>query len=295
MSTNIENKSIVVTGAGRGIGAEIARGLAADGARLTVADLSGEAADRVAAEIRSAGGAAIGVAVDVRQRESVRAMIDRTVQEHGRLDVIFNNAGVAQTKPFLDITEDDWHFVNDVNALGVMICMQEAIRRMQAQGNGGKVVNTASIAGKQGYEPLAHYSASKFAVVALTQAAARAFGKDRINVNAICPGVVATDMWKVIDGGFREHGLTSRENEAFDTFAGIAVLGRPSTPQDLVGVARFLASADSDFMTGPGQDCVRQGGVNWEAVISTVGQVVVSAARAASSLAAMPAIVSNVK
>ena len=204
MPTNIENKCIVVTGAGRGIGAEIARGLAADGARLTVADLSGEAAEKVAAEIRSAGGTAIGVAVDVRQRESVRAMIDRTVQEHGRLDVIFNNAGIAQTKPFLDITEDDWHFVMDVNALGVMIGMQEAIRRMQAQGGGGKIVNTASIAGKQGYEPLAHYSASKFAVVALTQAAARAFGKDRINVNAICPGVVATDMWKVIDGGFQD-------------------------------------------------------------------------------------------
>jgi meso-butanediol dehydrogenase/(S,S)-butanediol dehydrogenase/diacetyl reductase len=250
MPTNIENKSIIVTGAGRGIGAEIARGLAADGARLTVADLSEETANKTAAEIRNAGGTAIGVAVDVRQRESVRAMIDQAVQAHGRLDVIFNNAGVAQTKPFLDITEDDWRFVTDVNALGVLICMQEAIRRMLAQGDGGKIINTASIAGKQGYEPLAHYSASKFAVVALTQAAARAFGKDRINVNAICPGVVATDMWKVIDGGFREHGLTSRDNEAFDTFAGIAVLGRPSTPQDLVGVARFLASPDSDFMTG---------------------------------------------
>jgi meso-butanediol dehydrogenase/(S,S)-butanediol dehydrogenase/diacetyl reductase len=231
MPTNIENKSIIVTGAGRGIGAEIARGLAADGARLTVADLSEETAGAVAAEIRQAGGTAIGVAADVRQRESVRAMIDQAVQAHGRLDVIFNNAGVAQTKPFLDITEDDWRFVTDVNALGVLICMQEAIRQMQTQGNGGKIVNTASIAGKQGYEPLAHYSASKFAVVALTQAAARAFGKDRINVNAICPGVVATDMWKVIDGGFREHGLTSRDNEAFDTFAGIAVLGRPSTPR----------------------------------------------------------------
>jgi meso-butanediol dehydrogenase / (S,S)-butanediol dehydrogenase / diacetyl reductase len=250
MPTNIENKSIIVTGAGRGIGAEIARGLAADGARLTVADLSEETAGKTAAEIRQAGGTAIGVAVDVRRRESVRVMIGQAVQAHGRLDVIFNNAGVAQTKPFLDITEDDWRFVNDVNALGVLICMQEAIRQMQVQGDGGKIVNTASIAGKQGYEPLAHYSASKFAVVALTQAAARAFGKDRINVNAICPGVVATDMWKVIDGGFREHGLTSRDNEAFDTFAGIAVLGRPSTPQDLVGVARFLASSDSDFMTG---------------------------------------------
>jgi meso-butanediol dehydrogenase / (S,S)-butanediol dehydrogenase / diacetyl reductase len=250
MPTNIENKSIVITGAGRGIGAEIARGLAADGARLTIADLSQETASKTATEIHNAGGIAIGVAVDVRQRESVRAMIGQAVQAHGRLDVIFNNAGVAQTKPFLDITEDDWRFVTDVNALGVLICMQEAIRQMQAQGGGGKIINTASIAGKQGYEPLAHYSASKFAVVALTQAAARAFGKDRINVNAICPGVVATDMWKVIDGGFREHGLTSKDNEAFDTFAGIAVLGRPSTPQDLVGVARFLASSDSDFMTG---------------------------------------------
>jgi meso-butanediol dehydrogenase / (S,S)-butanediol dehydrogenase / diacetyl reductase len=250
MPTNIENKSVTVTRAGRGTGAEIARGLAADGARLTVADLSEETAGRTAAEIRQAGGTAIGVAVDVRRRESVRAMIGQAVQAHGRLDVIFNNAGVAQTKPFLDITEDDWRFVNDVNALGVLICMQEAIRQMQTQGDGGKIVNTASIAAKQGYEPLAHYSASKFAVVALTQAAARAFGKDRINVNAICPGVVATDMWKVIDGGFREHGLTSRDNEAFDTFAGIAVLGRPSTPQDLVGVACFLASSDSDFMTG---------------------------------------------
>jgi meso-butanediol dehydrogenase / (S,S)-butanediol dehydrogenase / diacetyl reductase len=250
MPTNIENKSIVITGAGRGIGAEIARGLAADGARLTIADLSEETASKTATEIHNAGGIAIGVAVDVRQRESVRAMIGQAVQAHGRLDVIFNNAGVAQTKPFLDITEDDWRFVTDVNALGVLICMQEAIRQMQAQGGGGKIINTASIAGKQGYEPLAHYSASKFAVVALTQAATRAFGKDRINVNAICPGVVATDMWKVIDGGFREHGLTSKDNEAFDTFAGIAVLGRPSTPQDLVGVARFLASSDSDFMTG---------------------------------------------
>src|SRR3954469_19657756 len=87
-------------------------------------------------------------------------------------------------------------------------------------------------------------------IIALTQAAARAFGKHQINVNAICPGVVATDMWKVIDSGFRDHGLTGKENEAFDSFAQVAVLGRASKPDDLVGVARFLASSDSDFMTG---------------------------------------------
>ncbi|HSK42166.1 MAG TPA: SDR family oxidoreductase, partial [Arenibaculum sp.] len=196
------------------------------------------------------GGTAIAVAADVRDRASVRGMIGETVATHGRLDVIFNNAGVAQTRPFLDITEEDWRFVNDVNALGVLIGMQEAIRVFRAQGGGGKIINTASIAGKQGYEPLAHYSASKFAVVALTQAAARGFGAEKITANAICPGVVATEMWKIIDRGFLDSGLTGTEDEAFSTFAAGAVLGRPSTPDDLVGVARFLASADSDFMTG---------------------------------------------
>lgn len=250
MPTDVKGRSIVVTGAGRGIGESIARGLAADGARLTIADLDRDNAESVARAIREAGGEAIAVGVDVRQRESVKAMIAAAVAAFGRLDVIFNNAGIAQTRPFLSITEEDWHRVMDVNALGVLICMQEAVRQMKAQGGGGKIINTASIAGKQGYEPLAHYSASKFAVVAMTQAAARAFGADKINVNAICPGVVATDMWKIIDKGFRDEGLTTRENEAFDGFAATILLGRPSRPDDLVGVSRFLASPDSDYVTG---------------------------------------------
>lgn len=247
---DLKDKSIIVTGAGRGIGATIAKALAADGAKLTIADRTEADARQVAEAIRAAGGSAIAVTVDVRDRAAVRRMIDETVKAHGRLDVIFNNAGIAQTKPFLDITEDDWHTVNDINAMGVLIGMQEAIKTFKKQGGGGKIVNTASIAGKQGYEPLAHYSASKFAVVALTQAAARGFGKEGITANAICPGVVATEMWKIIDQGFRDTGITKSENEAFDMFAAGAVLGRPSRPDDLVGVARFLASSDSDFMTG---------------------------------------------
>lgn len=252
---NLKDKSIVITGATGGIGAAIARALAADGAAITVADLSQEAADKGAAAIIAAGGTAIGVAVDVRQRAEVRAMLDKAAETFGRVDVVFNNAGVAQTRPFLSITEEDWRFVTDVNALGVLIGMQEAVKtfRRQAEaglGGGGKIINTASIAGKQGYEPLAHYSASKFAVVALTQAAARAFGKEGITANCFCPGVVATPMWDVIDKGFREEKLTSKENEAFDSFAATAVLGRASQPEDLVGVARYLASSESDFMTG---------------------------------------------
>lgn len=246
----LTDKSLVITGATGGIGAAIARALAADGAAITVADLSQDAADTLAGEITAAGGKAIGVAVDVRERAQIRAMLDKAAQAFGRVDVVFNNAGIAQTRPFLDITEEDWRLVTDVNALGVLIGMQEAVKTFRSQGGGGKIINTASIAAKQGYEPLAHYCASKFAVVAMTQAAARAFGKEGITANCFCPGVVATPMWDVIDKGFRDNKLTTKENEAFDSFAATAVLGRASQPADLVGVARYLASSDSDFMTG---------------------------------------------
>ena len=264
MATPLDGRSVIVTGAGRGIGAAMARALAGAGGRLTIADIDGGTAAAVAEEIRAAGGTAISVAADVTQRADVQAMIAATVEAHGRLDVIFNNAGIAQTRPFLAITEEDWRRVMDVNGLGVLIGMQEAVKQFQAQGKdatgfGGRIVNTASIAGKQGYEPLAHYSASKFGVVALTQAAARAFGAQKINVNAICPGVVATDMWKLIDKGFKDEGLTSRDNEAFETFSAGILLGRPSAAEDLVGISQFLASSASDYMTG--QSLVVDGGM----------------------------------
>lgn len=259
MSNSVKGRSIIVTGAGRGIGESIARGLAASGAQLTIADIDEANAAKVAGAITGAGGKAIAVKVDVVDRGSVRRMIAATVETYGRLDAMFNNAGIAQVRKFLDITEEDWRRVLEVNGLGVLIGMQEAIKQFIAQGGGGKIINTASIAGKQGYEPLAHYSASKFAVVALTQAAARAFGSHKINVNAICPGVVATDMWKLIDKGFKDEGLTSRENEAFETFSAGILLGRPSASDDLVGVSEFLASSGSDYVTG--QSFVVDGGM----------------------------------
>lgn len=259
MSQDSNQPSIIVTGAGRGIGEAMARGLAASGARLVIADINEASAQAVAQSIRDAKGQAIGVAVDVSQRVSVKALIDKTVAQFGRLDVMFNNAGIAQTRAFLSITEDDWHRVMDINALGVLIGMQEAAKQMIAQGGGGKIINTASIAGKQGYAPLAHYCASKFSVVALTQAGARALGEHQIKVNAICPGVVATDMWKLIDQGFRDEGMTTQENEAFNKFSADILLGRPSRAEDLVGVANFLASPASDYMTG--QSLVVDGGM----------------------------------
>lgn len=259
MTVALEGQGVIVTGAGRGIGSAMAQDLAKNGARVMIADINGDLAAEMAEQIRSDGGTAIPYTVDVRDRANVKAMIEYACVQFGQLNTMFNNAGIAQVRPFLSISEEDWDDIMDVNAKGVLICMQEAAQKMIDQGNGGSIVNTSSIAGKQGYEPLAHYSASKFAVVALTQAAARAFGGHKIRVNAICPGVVATDMWKLIDEGFKESGLTETENQAFDEFAGIAVLGRASQPEDMGSVATFLSSSGSEFMTG--QTVIVDGGM----------------------------------
>ncbi|BBK31868.1 meso-butanediol dehydrogenase/(S,S)-butanediol dehydrogenase/diacetyl reductase [Stella humosa] len=259
MPATLAGRSIIVTGAGRGIGAALARGLAAEGAHLLAADRDEAGARAVADGINADGGRAVPFAVDVVQRDQVRAMVAAAVSAFGRLDVIFNNAGIAQARPFLSITEEDWRQVTDVNALGCLIGMQEAARQMIAQGGGGKIVNTASIAGRRGSPNLAHYSASKFAVVSLTQSGAGALGRHGITVNAICPGIIATDMWTDIEQGHRETGLTSRDNEAFETAAARIALGRTATPQDLVGMACFLASSGSDYVNG--QSLVVDGGL----------------------------------
>jgi len=246
----LEGKSCLVTGAGRGIGRGIAARLAAEGAAVGVADLDAPSAEAVAREIESAGGTAIAIRVDVTDRDSVREMIDAVVGRFGRLDVVFNNAGVSEVRGLLDIREEDWHRIMNVNGLGVLICMQEAARQMIAQGSGGKIVNTASIAGKQGYPSNPHYCASKFAVIGLTQAAARAFGSHGITANAFCPGVVATELWEQLDREFIERGETERPGQAMEEFGAGIILGRVSEPADIVGLAVFLASSDSDYITG---------------------------------------------
>jgi len=247
MSGTVKGKSIVVTGAGRGIGAEIARDLVQNGAKVCVADLDLSAAKNVAKNI---GNAAIAVEVDVSSRDSTRQMIAAAVKAFGRLDVIFNNAGISQACPFMDVTEKDWHRIMDVNGLSVLIGTQEAARQMKKQGQGGKIINTASIAAKQGYPLFAHYCASKFAVAALTQAAARALAVDRITVNALAPGVVRTELWEQLDREFMALGLTQSPDQAIDEFSQSILLGRYSKPNDITGVTTFLASTASDYMTG---------------------------------------------
>ncbi len=249
-SRRLDGKTCVVSGAARGIGKDIAVRLAEEGAQVGVADLDLEGAQKTADEIKGQGGKALACQCDVSSRADVKRMIKVVVDEFGALNVIFNNAALAEIRLFMDVREEHWERIMKVNALGVLIAMQEAAQQMIDQGKGGKIINTASIAGKEGSDLQPHYCASKFSVVALTQAGARALGKYGITCNAFCPGVVKTELWEQLDNEYMQLGLTEKPGEAMEGFASRTLLGRPSTPQDIVGLAAFLASDDSNYITG---------------------------------------------
>jgi len=247
----LDHRIVLITGAARGIGAATARRLAADGARLVLADVNGSAVDKLAAEL---GG--VGVAADVTSAADVARMMDAPYARWGRLDVLFNNAGVIRVQPMLDVTEAEWDRVLSVNLKAVFFVLQAAARRMKEQSPmagseiRGKLIQTASIAGYRGGNHLmTPYSASKAGVISLTRSAAQALAADRITSNCVCPGAVDTAMWEQIDGELAKlHGLGPREAWK-KRIAGIP-LGRPETAEDVAGVVAFLAGPDSDYMTG---------------------------------------------
>ena len=251
MAGRVAGKAIVISGAGSGMGRAFALGFAREGATVGVLDVNAAAAQEVCADIAAIGGAAPAVALtaDVSKREEVTAALDRFVAHTGRLDVIFNNAGFNKPMHLIDVTEENWHSIMDVNALGVLIGIQEAAKRM-IPNRSGKIVNTSSIAGRQGYPSFAPYCASKFAVNALTQAAARAFAEHNVTCNAFAPGVVDTPLWTELDADLMRIGDSQQPGQAMADFSAGILLGRAATAEDMVGTALFLASSDSDYMTG---------------------------------------------
>ncbi|MEC3853697.1 SDR family oxidoreductase [Paenarthrobacter ureafaciens] len=250
MAGRVDGKRIFITGAGSGMGRAVALSMAAEGALLTIFDLNAEAAEKVSQEIVADGGRAIATSGNVVERKDVAAAVAAGVEEYGGLDVMFAIAGIIRPMHFLDVTEENWRTTLDVNGLGTLICQQEAAKQMIAQGTGGKLILTSSIAGRQGYPNFAPYCASKFAVNSLVQAAARGLAEHRITCNAFAPGVVDTPLWRKLDLDIMELGDTSAPGQAFEEFSGSILAGRPGTPEDVTGTALYLASSDSDYMTG---------------------------------------------
>lgn len=250
----VSGRSCIVTGAARGIGRAIGEALLDEGADVCFADINGTLAEKVAydnAERAAVAGARLTwAAVDVADRAQVRAMIDKTVGVFGKIDVKFNNAGVNKPMNFLDVTEENWNFIMRVNGLGCLIGMQEAAQQFIRQGTPGKIVNTASIASRQGFDNVAPYCASKFGVVALTQSAARDLAKHDITVTGFAPGVVATEMWEEVDRDLMQIGAAQKPGQAMEEFAADILRGRVATPADITGTTTYLASRDSDYMTG---------------------------------------------
>ena len=238
----------IVTGGGRGIGRATALELGRLGADIVVAELDEAGAKRTADEIGALGRRAIAVRTDVTKRADLRAMVDRAKGELGRIDILVNNAGIYRAAAHLDVDEDHWDAVMNINAKAVFFATQAVLPTMIAQ-KSGAIVNLASMAGKVGSKTNLPYNVSKAAVISMTKSLALAHGADGIRVNCVCPGFVETDMWTKVA---REQGaLMGLSAEEFTRQrAALVPLGRMETAQDVAHVIAFLASPRAGYMTG---------------------------------------------
>lgn len=242
----MKDQIVLITGAANGIGRASALKFAACGARVVVTDIDEAAAQAVARQI---GEGALGCRLDVTDPDETAAVFDRLADTVGPVTVVHANAGVSSMKPAVDLSPADWDLNMNVNAKGVFLTNQAAVRHYLRHGTKGAIVNTASLAGKVGAALLAHYSASKFAVVGWTQALAREVAGEGIRVNAVCPGFVKTPMqdreviWEAELRGMTPEAVRQ-------SYIDQTPLGRLETPEDVAGVVVFLASDEARFMTG---------------------------------------------
>lgn len=238
----LTGKVAIITGAASGIGEATAMLFAKEGASLLLADWQDARGERVAEAARKIGGKAAFVKTDVSKPEDVQAMVRAAVQEYGRLDVIFNNAGIEgeMNKPTADCTLENWHRVIGINLSGVFFGMKYAIPEMLKSG-GGSIINTASVAGLVGFAGIPAYCAAKGGVVQLSKCAAIEYAKQNVRVNVICPGIIWTPMVERATGD-------SEEGRA--AFTATEPVGRLGTAEEVANVALFLASNESSFCTG---------------------------------------------
>jgi len=251
MAGRLDGVHALITGAASGIGAACARRMAREGAQLLLADINGGGAKALADELGQAS-----IQADVTHAADIERMLDLAYQRWGRLDVLFNNAGIAEVRQLLELTENEWDRMMAVNLRAVFFVLQGAAKRMRAQAPiagselRGKLIQTASIAAyRGGLANQAHYAASKAGVVSITRTAAQVLARDRITSNCICPGAVDTPMWRKIDAEWTKiEGWEA--GEAWKRRTSLIPIGRPETPEDVAGVVGSLAIRDSDYMTG---------------------------------------------
>ena len=236
MAERLDGKVAVVTGAARGIGKAVAARLGQDGARVVLADVDQDAATEAAAEMTSHTSATLAVQVDVADRSSVDRMVETTVQEMGRVDILVSNAGIMDRMPFLEMTEQFWDRVQHINLRGAFHCGQAVAQQMAEQGDGGRIVNVASNSGVFGGRGRAAYGASKAGLINLTQTMAIELAEHQINVNAVAPGPTKTGP--------------HMPEEPWPSVKNRMPLGRFGTPEEIAAVAAFLASDEASFVTG---------------------------------------------
>lgn len=252
----LKDKTAVVTGGARGIGAAIAARYAEEGAVVVVADRDAAGAESTAAEI---GGGSYAIPLDVTREDSIAIMLESVVARSGGIDILVNNAAVFDMAPVLEVTRDSFDLLFDVNVKGLFFTLQATAAHMVARGKGGKIINMASQAGRRGEALVSVYCATKAAVISFTQSAGLDLIKYRINVNGISPGVVDTPMWDTVDSLFARY--ENRPIGEKKRLVGEAVpFGRMGAPDDHVGAAVFLASADSDYVVA---QTLNVDGGNW--------------------------------
>ncbi|MCZ7571222.1 MAG: SDR family oxidoreductase [Ardenticatenaceae bacterium] len=250
----LDRKVALVTGAAhpRGLGRSICLQLAADGASVAVSDKM-PGADAVAGEIRAAGGVAKSLELDVTDPVAVDVAVSEVLQSWDQLDILVNNAGVIKQREVVDLTPEEWDFHFDVMAKGTYLCSRAAARSMISRGQGGRIVNIASVNAKRPFAYEVAYAAAKAAVMVFSQGLALELGKHNITVNAICPGAMDTDMLaRSLADVARESGR--KEQEVWHEVTRAIPLRRLGTPEDIARVCAFLCSEEAGYITGAAID-----------------------------------------
>ena len=252
----LAGKTAIITGAARGIGRAFAEAYVAEGARVAIADIDMTRARATVAEI---GPSAIAVALDVTRQDSIDAAVAQTVAAFGQIDILINNAAIFSAAPIVEIDRADYARVFDINVGGTLFMMQAVARHMIEAGIRGRIINMASQAGRRGESLVAVYCATKAAVISLTQSAALNLIAHGINVNAIAPGVVDGEHWDGVDAFFAKYEGKAPGQKKAEVGAGVPY-GRMGRPEDLTGMAVFLASADAEYIVS---QCYNVDGGQW--------------------------------